>query len=208
MENNLLLFLLSTVLISLSGVMSPGPMTAAVIQLGTNEKYSGIFLSLGHGLVEVPLIISIFLGASNILQLESIRIFIGITGGILLFIIGLSLIRFKKRENKILNKNNFSPFYSGVILSAGNPYFILWWTTVGTGLIINANKFGYVGLFLFIVFHWVCDLIWYSILSMASYKGARIFGESLYNKVSIICGIFMFFFSGMFIYSSLKLIML
>jgi|YelNatPaOPRAMG01_1025707.scaffolds.fasta_scaffold02647_16 threonine/homoserine/homoserine lactone efflux protein len=208
MENGLLLILLSTILVSLSGVMSPGPMTAAVIQMGASQKYSGVFLSLGHAVVEIPLIFSIYYGAGGFLQIHSVRIVVGILGGLFLFMMGMSLIKYKEVRDGFMSDKGLSPFYSGIVLSVGNPYFILWWATVGAGLIISVKRFGYIGLFLFIVFHWICDLVWYGVLSFASYKGMRILGHNAYQRVCFFCGLFMFFFSGVFIMSSLKLLIL
>jgi threonine/homoserine/homoserine lactone efflux protein len=95
---------------------------------------------------------------------------------------------------------------AGIALSIGNPYFLLWWATVGLGLVLSAARFGALGLVLFIVLHWLCDLVWYTLLSSLSFRGVRTFGSGLYRMVSIICGLAMLFFGGAFILGSLKLL--
>ncbi|MBE0427314.1 MAG: LysE family transporter [Nitrospirae bacterium] len=207
MEQNLGIFLISAVMISLSGVLSPGPMTAAAIQQGGKSGLTGMYIALGHGVVEMPLIILIFFGAGSFLKLEWMRILIGITGGIYLIYIGKNLLRFKNNEEISKNERITSSFYSGIILSLGNPYFLLWWGTIGVGLVFSASKFGLAGLLLFSLFHWLCDLMWYSFLSIASFKGIKMFGAGVYKKLSLFCGIAMFFYGGIFIVSSLKLLL-
>ena len=56
MTQNLWLFLLSAAGISLSGVMLPGPLTAATIAKGYNDKNAGVMIGIGHGIVEIPII--------------------------------------------------------------------------------------------------------------------------------------------------------
>jgi threonine/homoserine/homoserine lactone efflux protein len=206
MEQNLGVFLISAVMISLSGVLSPGPMTAAAIQHGGKSRLNGMYIAIGHGVIEMPLIFLIFLGAGSFLKLEWIRILIGIAGGIYLIFIGKNLLRFKGDKEIFKGDRIPSSFYSGILLSIGNPYFLLWWGTIGVGLVFSASKFGLIGLLLFSLFHWLCDLVWYSFLSMASFKGIRMFGAGVYKKLSLFCGIAMFFYGGVFIVNSLKLL--
>lgn len=207
MEHNLIIFLFSAVMISLSGVLSPGPMTAAVIQQGSRSEFTGIYIALGHGVIEMPLILLIFLGASSFLQVEWVRILIGMAGGIYLLFMAKDLLISRKNEEVKKEGGMPSSFFSGIILSIGNPSFLLWWGTIGVGLVINAVRFGLIGLILFALFHWLCDLLWYSFLSLASFRGIKMFGAGFYKKISIVCGLAMFFYGGVFIFNSLIQIM-
>ena len=206
MDQNLIIFLFSAVMISLSGVLSPGPMTAAVIQQGSRSGFTGMYVALGHGVVEMPLILFIFLGAGSLLKFEWIRILIGVAGGIYLLFMAKDLLIRRKNEEVKKEGRIPSSFFSGIILSIGNPSFLLWWGTIGAGLVINAIRFGLIGLILFALFHWLCDLLWYSFLSLASFKGGKVFGGGFYKKISIVCGLAMLFYGGVFILSSLKLL--
>ena len=202
MDMNLAIFLSSAVMISLSGVLSPGPMTAAALQHGSRSAFTGIYIALGHAVIEMPLIFLIYLGVGNLLHMEGVRITIGIAGGIYLLFIGIGLLR--PRVSGESSKATPSSFFSGIFLSGGNPYFLLWWATIGAGLVIGAARFGLLGLILFAILHWLCDLIWYSFLSFASFKGIKMFGAGLYKKVSVICGLAMLFYGGTFIVSALN----
>jgi threonine/homoserine/homoserine lactone efflux protein len=205
MEQGLLVFLASAIMISLSGVLSPGPMTAAVIQHGARSRLTGVYVSLGHGVVEVPLIILLAFGAGSLFETQGVRLFVGLAGGTYLLYMGKGLLR--PGDLSPDEQKGPSSLMAGIALSIGNPYFLLWWATVGLGLVLSAVKFGALGLALFIAVHWLCDLIWYTLLSSLSYRGVRTFGSGLYRKVSIVCGLAMLFFGGAFILGSLKLLM-
>jgi len=85
------------------------------------------------------------------------------------------------------------------LLSAGNPYFLVWWATVGASLILRSIEFGIIGLILMAVVHWCCDLVWYQFLSWLSFQGGRFFGNRLQMAVFIICGLAMLYFGLYFI---------
>jgi len=206
MGQSLPVFLVSALLISLSGVLSPGPMTAAVIQHGARSKLSGVWVSLGHGLVEVPLILLLFVGAGKFLEHEAVRAIIGLTGGAYLIFMARGLLKPKALTGESSEKPP-SSLTAGIFLSIGNPYFLLWWATIGLGLVLGSIGFGVLGLVLFIIVHWMADLVWYTLLSLVSHKGVSTFGSGLYKKVSIFCGAVMFFYGGAFIIGALRLVM-
>ena len=67
---NLFLFLVQVVTISLSGVMAPGPVTAAANAMGARNRFAGAIIAVGHGIVEFPLMILIIVGADKLLKWE------------------------------------------------------------------------------------------------------------------------------------------
>jgi hypothetical protein len=92
-----ILFLLQAVVISLSGVMAPGPMTAAALAAGTRSRHAGARIALGHGVVEFPLMILIMAGTGALLALEHVRIGIGLAGGAVLVFMGLQMLHGLRR---------------------------------------------------------------------------------------------------------------
>ena len=208
MAHELIIFLASAAVISLSGVMSPGPMTAAAIGHGARSRSAGVWISLGHGAVEVPLIIILYLGASALLQADWTRITIGLAGGLFLLYMGVGLMRTRAElpgsEDKTSTKSSFT---AGALMSIGNPYFLLWWATIGLGLVLGADRFGTIGIAAFIIVHWSCDLIWFTILSVLSNKGVETFGARLYQRVSHACGVALILFGGLFIAHAMRMIL-
>jgi threonine/homoserine/homoserine lactone efflux protein len=199
----LLLFLGQVIVISLSGVMAPGPVTAAAIGMGARLRFAGMLLAIGHGIVEFPLMVLIVLGMGRILQLPTAQIVIGLAGGAFLLIMAVGMLKSLRsaeiQETKVANS---APLLAGIILSAGNPYFLFWWATVGLALATTATGIGIWAFALFAVVHWLCDFIWLSVLSWASFKGTGLFGPRSQRIVLLICAVALFFFGLFFIYNA------
>ena len=201
-----LIFLFQVVVISMSGVMAPGPITTATIVEGSKSRSAGIFIALGHGVVEIPLILAIRYGLGPLFKLSAVKMVIGIGGGMVLLLMGISMVRDAKRVQEITGEESpRSPFVSGALLSAVNPYFLVWWATVGAALILKSVAFGVMGFVLFIAVHWLCDLGWYAFLSSLSFQGGKFLGERFQQGVFVVCGLFLVLFSFKFIFSSIAL---
>ncbi|OYV02561.1 hypothetical protein CGW93_04850 [candidate division bacterium WOR-3 4484_18] len=91
------IFLLQAVLISLTGVMAPGPITAVTIAKGSESKHAGAWIAIGHGVghgvVEFPLMVLIFYGFTKWLKCKGLQIGVGLAGGVLLLLLGLSMFQ-------------------------------------------------------------------------------------------------------------------
>ena len=199
-------FLLEAVLISLSGVMAPGPITAVTVSKGTKSPHAGAIIALGHGIVEIPLMILILYGFGEILKILYIKAIIGLLGGLFLLKIGLDLLQGIKQAKIDSSNDPHSPLMAGIILSLANPYFLIWWATIGSILIFRSITFGLLGFVIFMILHWSCDFFWCYFLSALSFKGGQFFGKRLQQVLFLICGIFLLFFSSKFIYDAAKII--
>jgi threonine/homoserine/homoserine lactone efflux protein len=89
----------------------------------------------------------------------------------------------------------------GVLLSVGNPYWLLWWATVGAGYFIMFTQFGIAGLIAFYVGHVALDLGWNSLLAFLSASGRRAFPQPVYRGVLLACGLFLMAMSIYFVRS-------
>ena len=183
--------------------MAPGPVTAAAIGIGARSRYAGMLLAIGHGIVEFPLMILIVLGMGRILKLPTAQIIIGLAGGAFLLMMAIGMLKSlrspEQQETKVAKS---TPLLAGIILSAGNPYFLFWWATVGLALATTATGMGIWAFALFAIVHWLCDFIWLSALSWASFKGTGLFGPSSQRIVLWICAVALFFFGLYFIYNA------
>ncbi|MDD5015648.1 MAG: LysE family transporter [Atribacterota bacterium] len=199
-------FLLEAVLISLSGVIAPGPVTAVTISKGTKSPHVGAMIALGHGIVEIPLMILVFYGFGDILKITYIKAAIGLLGGLFLLKMGLGLLKGIKQTTIDSSKGPSSPLMAGIILTLANPYFLVWMATIGSILVFRSYAFGLLGFTIFIIAHWSCDFLWLCFLSVLSFKGGQFFGKKLQQVLFLICGVFLLFFSGKFIYDAAKII--
>jgi threonine/homoserine/homoserine lactone efflux protein len=199
----LFLFLLSVVGISLSGVMMPGPVLAVTVVKAYNSQRAGSLVALGHGIIEFPLMGLIYFGFVEFLKLNLVKLFVGIFGGIILIYMGISMI---KIHTSPIDKDSRLPYnsvISGIITTAFNPYFFLWWASVGAALIMKSLIFGLIGFILFAVIHWLCDLGWYSIVSLTVYRTHHLWNKKLQEVMFNVCGLALFGFGIWFIYSAI-----
>ena len=201
----LILFLGQAVGISLSGVMAPGPVTAVAVAAGARSRYAGILMAIGHGMVEFPLMMVIVLGAGTFLKSFYARIGIGLLGGMFLFLMGTQML-LSLRSNQVRSASGLEqrPLLAGIILSGGNPYFLVWWATVGLALTAQAMTLGVWAFVLFACVHWLCDLVWLTFLSWASFKGSQGFGGHLQQGVLLVCGSALLLFGVYFVFDSIR----
>lgn len=199
----LIKFFISAVLISLSGVMAPGAVTAATIAQGTRSKHAGALIAIGHGIIEIPLIFLIMLGLGTVLKVHGVKVAIGLAGGAFLIWMGGGMLRQIRKADfapeKIYTAGSVA---TGFLLSVGNPYFLLWWASVGLNLAMKARSFGVIGFVLFAFVHWVCDLVWLEILSVGSFKGTALLGQRGNRIILAVCGAALVFFGLMFGYDA------
>ena len=199
----MLFFLVQVIVISCSGVMQPGPVTATVITMGTRNRYAGTLMAIGHGIVEFPLMVVIVLGVGKFFELRGVQIVIGLAGGLFLIFMaiqGLSGLKAKaEAEPKALSGK---PILAGIILSAGNPFFLIWWATVGLALATQAVQWGIWAFVLFALTHFSMDLIWLQILSWASFKGSEFLGPRGLRIVLMICSVALLIFGLVFVYNA------
>ena len=184
--------------------MAPGPMTAVTVREGGKSPHAGALISLGHGMIEIPLMILIFAlfrHMDNTIETVSIPRIIGIIGGLFLLAMSASMfIGLRKKANQnsgLLSSHN--ALISGMILSAANPYFLMWWATVGAALALQAAGFGLWGFIVFACIHWLCDFTWYYFLSFLAYKGGSYFGETFQKTVTVVCALVLLYFGVFFI---------
>jgi len=166
-------FLGLVIIISASGVMSPGPLFAANVMYGLREgKISGIKMAIGHTIVEFPLIVLLGVGFFSIESVPEIRTVITIFGAVGLFGFAILQIRAVTKEKfSIETKSGQGPFVAGILLSALNPFFIIWWLTIGLVLISESiQNFGIIGIVILFLFHIWMDYAWLFTIAAFSSK--------------------------------------
>jgi threonine/homoserine/homoserine lactone efflux protein len=199
----LVLFLIQVFLISFSGAIQPGPVTATAITMGARNRWAGVLLAVGHGIIEFPLMVLIIVGLGAVFQKTATQIGIGFAGGLVLIFMALSMFKTStmRIDPKIAAKKD-KPVLAGIVLTASNPYFLIWWATVGLALATDATKFGLYAFALFAIVHWFVDLIWVTALSFASFHGTTLLGPKSQTIILKVCAAAMLLFGLFFIYSA------
>jgi threonine/homoserine/homoserine lactone efflux protein len=201
----ILIFVGQVFVISLSGVLAPGPVTTATIALGSRSRYAGLAVAVGHAIVELPLAIFITLGLGKVFQSPSAQFVISLVGGAILVWMAVQMLRSLAPDPmSSATATRSRPLVTGILLTAGNPYFLLWWATVGLKLATDASQLGLWAFALFALVHWLCDAGWLLVLSWASFKGTTLLGLRRQRIILAVCGAAMAIFGAKFIWEALR----
>ena len=184
---NFYLFLASVMLISLSGVLMPGPLFAVTLKKAAKSKIAGALIAVGHGIVEFPLMFLIFFVLSQFDIPSAVQIAVGLVGGFLMIFMGLQTFRNRHKSEEAHVSLKRDSVLAGVYTTAVNAGFILWWLTIGTTLILNAQLFGLVGFSVFAGVHWLCDFSWYTTAALVIFKSQRFWTERTKMGIMFFC---------------------
>ncbi|MGZ8890586.1 MAG: LysE family transporter [Nitrososphaeraceae archaeon] len=201
-------FSLQVILVSTSGVLSPGPLFFINILYGSKYgSFVGLKIASGHAIVEFPLIIALSYGLysfSYTLHVSDV-IFkvIGLLGGIFLLLFSIlqiiSILKDKSTESQAITNLKFNiknPILAGFIFTILNPFFLLWWLTIGSKLISDSIiNFGILeGISIIFLSHIWMDYFWLWFTSFMIEKGKPIIKEKVYRiflfAISVILGIY------------------
>ena len=193
----------SVIVISFSGVMMPGPMFAVTLAKSYKTPLAGTWISLGHAVVEVPVILLIYFGFARFFENQTIQLVLSLAGGVMIVLMGIGM--FRSRQQLVTEGRDvpYSAFTAGIVMSGFNPFFLLWWATVGSLLIMRVAPFGAGVLLAFILVHWLCDLVWLSAVSGLIYKTNRFWGKQCQMWVFVLNSLFLAGFGVYFIVSGL-----
>jgi len=204
-------------LVALTGAMSPGPLLTYTIIKSVQAKkrgyLMGLWIIIGHALLEMVIIIFLLLGFSFVLQNIIVVRSIGVIGGLILIGFGASIIRDVYRgsvstsfldpaqsseEKPTIPKQKGigNPVIGGIVVSMTNPYWWVWWATIGFAFILqfDISFRQWPKLIAFFLGHEAGDLIWYLLVSTLAFLGLRHLNKKVYYGILVICGIFMILF--------------
>jgi threonine/homoserine/homoserine lactone efflux protein len=200
----------SALAVGFSGAMMPGSLlTYTIRQALTEGPHAGFVITLGHALLELALVILIFLGFDMILQSKAAQFAIGLLGGALLIYLGADMI-VKAAKNRVSvdaegkGGKGGNMFVSGIVISAANPYFLLWWAVVGLGFVMQSyNDMGYIGVGVYYIGHIAADFIWYGAISVVIGKTRKFIKDKPYRIIIAILGAVLVFFGARFVYGAI-----
>lgn len=200
-----MLIVVSSFMLALSGAIVPGPLFTITISEAAKRGFmAGPLLILGHGLLEASLVLLILFGVTPYLLTDSAKLVVSIAGGSILILMGGMLLKDVRKMKLIFDtgesaSRGMHPVLAGILGSISNPYWIIWWLTIGLGYLMSAMKFGLLGVVAFFAGHIAADLAWYSMISLAVSRGRNFIGEQGYRFMLYACGIFLIFFGIWFI---------
>lgn len=194
-------FGIAVVIISASGVMSPGPLFVATIANGIRSgARAGLKIAFGHTLVELPLVVLIGLGILSLDAMPQFRALIGILGALSLFgFAGLQIMSILKKDSAQY-KSKYSSFLTGILLTGLNPFFLIWWFTIGFKLISDALLLWSIwGILIMFGLHIWMDYAWLVLVSFLSSRGKVFLSNKRYKMCMIGINVILIYFGISFI---------
>ncbi len=204
-------------LISLTGALSPGPLSTMAIAEGSRRgRWSGWWLSVGHGLVEAVYVVAIALllwqGRDTWLKQPLIAGLIALTGGVFLAWMGWQMAAAAWHYRLTLageaaKQARFGLVPTGVFFSISNPYWWIWWALVTPPLIRQSMGWGWGGVILLYLVHWSADIGWLTGLGWLTGSGRSLVKPSLYRWLIIGCGAVLLVFGLGFVGTGARLLL-
>lgn len=206
---------LQIILVSASGVLTPGPLFFANLAFSKYGGFwSGIKFAIGHTIVELPVIILFSLplivltSSSTIFNMFRV---ISIIGGVSLIVFGIfHVVRTLSKNDNLTATDKPSlienPILAGILFTGVNPFFFLWWISVGVKLISDSLQLlGYpLGIvFLFFVHIWM-DYAWLGVSSYFASRGIKIIGFHYHKFIIILLTLPLFYYGINFILAGIR----
>ena len=205
----ILAFAAVVVLISSSGVMSPGPLFATNVMYGIRDgARAGIKMAAGHTIVELPLIVLLGAGLVSLESFPQFRVAVSVVGALGLFAFAALQVRsIVVKEGDDPGRARYGPLLAGVMLTALNPFFILWWLTIGIKLISDALAlWSVVGLVIMFGFHIWMDYAWMGAVGFASKKGSRFMSVKVRRIITLALSAVLVYFGVVFMADGLAMV--
>ncbi len=198
----------SSFMIALSGALMPGPfLTVTISESSRRGAAAGPLMILGHGLLELVLVVALLSGMAPFLARDSVFIVIALFGGGILLWMAVAMLRSLptlRLDLDVRTEKSQNLVLAGIVFSLANPYWSIWWASIGLGYIIHSFKFGLPGVLSFFSGHILADLLWYSLISFAIARGKRFFSDRFYRGLIGTCASLLVVFACYFLYSGLE----
>lgn len=201
--------------IGFSGALMPGPLMGLTLDVGIQKgAIGGFLLGIGHSLLELVTVILLMLGLRDFITSPTVSGVIGIVGGAALLFMGLDMVLSAVKNKVSLENQNISQkkyswhklLIKGVTVSISNPYFILWWASIGLALITDSLKVGIIGVLFVYIGHILSDLTWFTLIAFSMSKSKRLMNQKTYKGLVMGLGVFVTGFAVYFINSGIGFI--
>ena len=199
---------------ALSGALMPGPVlvitVAAVVQVGF---VAAPLIVLGHSILELLLVVAMALGLRNVLKSRFVTGAVGVVGGsvLLWFAFGMIASAYAgiSAPKTAAVAHETTNTYLGLIgkgaaTSLSNPYWLIWWATIGTTYMLVSLEKGIADISAFYIGHISADFAWYSAVAAALVLGKQVLSDRIYTALITICGLFLMYLGLYFFYSGVR----
>ncbi len=216
----------TSLIVGFSGAIMPGPLLTVTIGESARRGFmAGPLIVAGHAILELALILALAGGLSALLTAGRVSHIIAVLGGTFLLYMGAGMTRDalagkislktagqpgedgKAGESSCSLANGgriapkrMHPVLAGILVSISNPYWSLWWATIGLGYITFSLQRGAPGLASFFTGHILADLAWYSLIAAVVAGGRKFLSDRIYSGIIAACGVFLLGLGGYFLH--------
>lgn len=180
----------------------PGPMLTVTINQSYKKGFkAGPLIVLGHSILELILVTLLVYGLSHVLKNYLLIGLIALLGCLVLIWLSWGIFKeAKSSELEIPSSQQVEKDYgtgpagvvfSGILVSLSNPYWFIWWATVGASMVIMGMKLGFLGISSFYIGHILSDLFWFSLVAGIIVSGKKVFNIKVYRIILYLCSIFL-----------------
>jgi threonine/homoserine/homoserine lactone efflux protein len=185
-----------------SGAVVPGSLLAVVVRESVRVGWAaGPVMMIGHGLLEFVAILLLITGLIAFARSPRARGIIGIVGGAVLLYLGYQtfLIGGETGAAALRAAGAAGPgglglgrlIWLGALMSMANPYWWLWWATIGAAHTGWAVQRGRLGGGVYFTGHILSDVLWYSAVSVAIGAGRSLLSGSILRAIYLACAVFL-----------------
>ncbi len=203
-----MLILVTSFAIGFSGALMPGPLLGFTIDVGIRKGVKGGFIiALGHSLLDLVAVVLLMIGLKEIITFPLVTGIVGLLGGSILLYMGFNMVflAFKNRISLDMDGGSdgkehwFILLLKGASISISNPYYVIWWSSVGLALLLDGGKLGIIGIVLVYIGHIGADISWFSFVALSVSKGKKLMSPKLYRGLItgiglFVCGFGLYFF--------------
>ena len=192
--------------VALSGALAPGPLLTYTIvrtlEAPRSAHLTGARVIAGHALLEGVLVTLLLAGFSTVLRNPVTARVIGTAGGLFLLAMGarlaMDVIRGRvaspfaspAQERPARSAAGVAnPILGGVLVSMSNPYWWVWWASIGLAFMLqyDISFRNWPLLLAFFAGHEAGDLGWYWLVSAVVALGRRGITDRIYRIVLLAC---------------------
>lgn len=187
----------SAFVIGLSGAMVPGPLLTASVSYSLEQGFwaGGPQVVLGHALLEGALVVLVLAGLGPVLARPKVGAVIGVGGGAVLLWMGYGMVAWAAGGSASMSSGAsgaappLHPVVGGFLITLANPYWSLWWATIGLKYIALSRQAGRSGVVTFFVGHELADVAWYFSIAGAAALGRTAISGAPYRWLVGACGV-------------------
>lgn len=200
-----------------SGAVVPGSLLAVVVTESVRVGWvAGPLLMVGHGALELVAVALLVTGLIAFARSARVRGGIGLVGGAVLLCLGWLTVQVPGEVAAAALRAGAPASGAahhwahlallGAVMSMANPYWWLWWATIGVAHVGWAAQRGPVGGGTYFVGHVLADVVWYCAVAATLSAGRSLFSAGALRAIYVMCGGFLLALGAMFLVAGVRLV--